>query len=78
MSYAWWMLFYGNDEARRVALGFWRQCTLEVGHAKVGREHASYFAVFAISIGLVVEMGIKVAYIIYRNHKMRNEICFSK
>jgi len=41
-----------------------RRCTLEVGHAKVGREHTLSFAAFAISIGLVVEKGIKVAYII--------------
>jgi hypothetical protein len=68
----------GINEARRVALRFCRRCTLEVGHAKVGREHTLSFAAFAISIGLVVEKGIKVAYIIHWNHKMRSEICFSK
>ena len=34
-----------------------RRCTLEVGHAKVGREHTLSFAAFAISIGLVVKRG---------------------
>jgi hypothetical protein len=47
----------GINEARRVALRFCRRCTLEVGHAKVGREHTLSFAAFAISIGLVVKRG---------------------